>query len=111
MGEDDQVGRYKATSHLEGDAVGFEEMEQVLSEVPTHLTYVDPVADNKVRASFAATGLVAYATRTGTYRNESVFTVARDLTNDLRHLCDLIGLDWTAVADPVHYTHEITWEG
>ena len=108
----DELGRYRATSRLvDAVEVGFDDLEEVLAEVPDRLGYVDPVSDNRVRASFAATGLVAYATRTGTYRNEAVFTALRDLTNDLRHLCDLIGLDWTEVAEPFHYDHEVTWEG
>lgn len=96
---------HPSTQHPEDR--GFEELESILADAPDTIDYTDPREANTVRANYARIGLTAYATTTGTYRNESVHTALRDMLGDLRHLADAIGLDWEAVSAPNRYDDEI----
>lgn len=62
--------------------------------------------DNTRRAGFAAAALVAYAGQVG--GNQPFETLLSDLLNDLRHLADVLGVDYDD-AD-THYPAEINGE-
>lgn len=51
--------------------------------------------DNELRARFAGIAVKAYAERTG--KDEPPETIIDDLLNDLRHLCDALGLDFESI--------------
>lgn len=60
-----------------------------------------------VGAARAHEALTAYARATGIYESESAWTALADLFNDVRHLCDLLGIDFDDVSYPSHYLAEI----
>ncbi|GAB20258.1 hypothetical protein GOEFS_109_00030 [Gordonia effusa NBRC 100432] len=100
---------FRLTAQGSADA-GCRELETLLAGIPPRITVEDQLVDNGVRASFAAVALIPYAKRVGTYEQESVSTVMSDLLNDLRHLCDLVGLDWEQASEPGHYDYEVMHE-
>lgn len=70
----------------------------------------DPQRDNDIRAGWAARALVAYAQHLGKASlSEEVETAATDLMWDLRHLFDVLGVDWEAAVSSSdgHYRGEI----
>lgn len=63
--------------------------------------------DNTLRAKFAGLAVRTYAERTGVV-NEEPETAIGDLLNDLRHLCDALGLDYEHLAArDIHYAAEL----
>lgn len=96
------------------DGRGIAEMDTTLADVPQHLSNDTDDAtlrtNNLVRATFAAAAVTAHARLTGTANNESVHTCMADMLNDMRHLCDVLGLDWHEVSKPYHYAAEIRGE-
>ena len=67
--------------------------------------------DNNQRAAFAGEAVKAYAKRTGMLTGEDPETVVSDLLNDMRHLCDALGLDFEALAaNDMHYHAELRGE-
>jgi len=70
-----------------------------------HLHDVDPAQDNVVRAGFAATGVIAFAKRVGTYQQEDMETNLSDFLCDLMHLCDTLGISFEDMVDRARSHH------
>jgi hypothetical protein len=70
---------------------------------------VDRSHDNNLRAKWAAAAVLTFASETGT-DDEDCSTVIGDLLANLRHLCDLSELDFSALSDRGydHYSDERT---
>lgn len=64
---------------------------------PEHMTDVDPLRDNNLRATWASHAVRAYAARCFPSGGEAPETVIGDLLADMRHLCDAIGVDYDDV--------------
>ncbi|MCM3898031.1 MULTISPECIES: hypothetical protein [Gordonia] len=95
----------------EPGGVSAEAVSALFRTVPAHLTDTDdPLIANEIRASHAFAAVTEYSQNSGTYSNESVWTSMSDLLNDMRHLCDMLGIDWDAVSRPYHYEAEISEE-
>jgi hypothetical protein len=71
----------------------------------------DDVRDNETRASWGLVAVRAYIHRLRMY-DEPPATVLNALVADLRHLCDVLGLEFSDVIDGSqnHYDHEIRGE-
>ena len=70
-----------------------------------------PQADNETRASWGLAALRAYVHRVRAY-GDPPETVLNGLVADLRHLCDLLGLDFEDVlyGSHNHYDREVRGE-
>lgn len=79
-----------------------------LRAVPTdgELNYEDAVADNNLRAGWAALALLAHTERVGSDEMENDIA---DLVANLMHLCDGVGIDFDTVLNKAeyHYGDEI----
>lgn len=62
---------------------------------------------NTALALDAATTLRAYGALRHGEGEQDVFTLMRDLINDLRHLADATGIDWARASSLIHYQEQI----
>lgn len=80
-----------------------EDLADALPPGQIGITY-DPQRDNNARASFAVAALVAY--RNVVRGDEDIETVLSDLLGDLRHLADVVGVDFDEANDRGRYHYD-----